>query len=611
MEKIKLTPREIAEEYADGTAFKDGIGERGISEQSKMNERFFVGDQWYGVHCGNSKPLARRNLIKRIGEYKMSVIGSAPVTVNYSADGVPDTDDLSAEKSVILEAAKNGEPVIGDPHPAEISVMMSALSDYFNTTAERVHFDLKKEELLRNAYISGTALCYTYWDPDLKTGLYADREHTIPIDGDIAVEVLDVENVVFAEPNNDDLQTQPYIILAKRCDVEQVRREARRNRMNDGEIGAGTSDSFGVNAGDRGEREPNGSRRVTVFTKLYKEYDEKNNCCRVMAVRTTENAVVRKPWCLGITRYPLASFSWERRRSSAYGESEITYMIPNQIAINRMLTSGIWAAMVSNMPIMVVNGDTVTADISNEPGQIIKVYGSNEDVAGAVRYVTPPLFQTQYFGSVDMIFSDTLSDNGANDAALGNMKPDNATALIALREAALAPMQLYQNRFYGFIEELARIWADFWLHLYGRRPLKIRDKSGRWYLDFDAERYRHLLINAQVDVGASTVWSEAVVIQTLDNLLRSGVITIDQYLERVPSGLIPDVTGLRNALRQRYEEPQADGEIEDAEILENLRQHYPQEYEIFRRLSQSEKYAFLSNLRAGETDENGEETGDL
>lgn len=598
MEKIKRTPKEIFQEYTDGTSFKDGLGERGIHEQSRMNERFFVGDQWYGVNCGNSKPLARRNLIKRIGEYKMAVIGSAPVSVNYSADGIPDTEELASEKQEILSAAKQGHMPKDTLSPAEVSVMMTALSDYFSATAERVKLELKKEQLLRNAYISGTALCYTYWDADLKTGLFADKEKTIPIEGDIALEVLDVENVVFGDPNNEDIQSQPYIIMAKRCDLAEVRREARRNGQNDAEILPSSSGGFKIGAGDRGEDESADRRKVNVLTKLYKEYDKDDRSYRIMAVRVTENAVVREPWCLGVTRYPLAAFSWERRRSCAYGESEITYNIPNQIAVNRMLTAGIWAAMVSNMPIMVVNGDTVTSDITNEPGQIIKVYGSNEDVSGAVRYVTPPQFQTGYFGSVDMIFNNTLSDNGANDAALGNMRPDNATALIALREAALAPMQLYQNRFFGFMEELARIWADFWLNHYGCRPLKVRDKSGLWYIDFNAERYRKLLINAQVDVGASTVWSEAVVIQTLDNLLRSGVITVDQYLERVPSGLIPDVTGLRNTLNQETgEETVETDEITDEEILQNLAQQYPKEYEIYQHLSANEKSAFLLNLK--------------
>ena len=39
---------------------------------------------------------------------------------------------------------------------------MSALTDYFKTTAERVKLDDLKEQTLRNAYIAGTGVLYTY-----------------------------------------------------------------------------------------------------------------------------------------------------------------------------------------------------------------------------------------------------------------------------------------------------------------------------------------------------------------------------------------------------------------------------------------------------------------
>ena len=88
--KITTEPKAVFEEYKKGNSFKEGLGEKGIFEQSKKNEDFYFGNQWRGAHVGNSRPLVRRNIIKRIGEYKLSAIASAPISVNYSADGVPD-----------------------------------------------------------------------------------------------------------------------------------------------------------------------------------------------------------------------------------------------------------------------------------------------------------------------------------------------------------------------------------------------------------------------------------------------------------------------------------------------------------------------------------------
>lgn len=590
---MTVTPNEIKNEYKKGTEFKASVGEKGIFEQAKRNERFYVGDQWHGAQTGD-RPLIRRNILKRIGEYKMATVTAAPIAVNYSADGIPNTVDMQEETEQIKNGLMGGEVPNGMPQPPEISAVMSAMSDYFRVSAERTKFDNKKEQVLRNAYISGTGLLFTYWDGNIETGLYADEEQTTAIKGDICCEVLDVENVVFGDPNNDDVQSQPYIIIAQRRDVEEIKREARRNRLSDGDIAAEKTDETGYNSGDRGDSEPDETRRVTVYTKLYKEWDKDDRSYRMMAVKTTDKAFVRKPWDLRIKNYPLAKFCWERRRSSAYGESEITYLIPNQIAINRALTAEIWGLMAHGMPIMIVNGDVVTAPITNDPGQIIKVFGDNEEVLSAIRYLQPPTAAPQYQNVINDLCNNTLSDCGANDAALGNLRPDNASAIIQMREAATAPMQVYMNRFYDFIEDVARIWADFWVNMYGDRKLKIEDKNGTQYLLFRAERYRKLIINARVDVGAATVYSEAVVVSTLNNLLSAGLITFDQFLERIPSGLIPDITGLRNDLKSQMQN--ADGGITDDELLSNLQQQYPEQYAAIMNMPEEQRAQILGQL---------------
>lgn len=91
MKRKPWEPEQMFSEYEAGRTFKAGLGRHGLYEQSKTNERFYVGDQWYGARCGNDRPLVRHNVIKRIGDYKMAVVSANPVTVNYSAEGVPNT----------------------------------------------------------------------------------------------------------------------------------------------------------------------------------------------------------------------------------------------------------------------------------------------------------------------------------------------------------------------------------------------------------------------------------------------------------------------------------------------------------------------------------------
>ena len=555
--KITTEPKSVFNEYKKSNEYKASIGDKGIFEQSKINERFYIGDQWHGAKCGNDRPLVRRNIIKRIADYKLSSITSAPIAVNFSAEGYADNDGMQKETNNYREAIKSGADFALETDDAEISVITSILSDYFKTTAERVKFDSKKEIALRNAYISGTGICFTYWDDQIDTGLYADAQKTTAIKGDIAFEVLDIENVCFGDPNCDNVQSQPYIIISQRADINEVRREAKHNRISAEEIEnikPDNANSYEMNAGDRGEQEPEDSKRVTVLTKFYKEWNNEGTGYKVMCVKVCEKAYIRKPWDTGLTLYPIAKMCWQNRKSSAYGDSEITYQIPNQIAINRATSAEIWAIMNAGMPKTVVNGDTITEPITNNPGEVIKVFGTAEDVAGAIRHISPPAFAGQLITALNDLANNTLTDNGATDAALGNIRPENASAIIQMREASLQPLQLYQNKFYDFVEDIARIWADFWIHLYGDRRLKVEDKDGVYYVPFHPARYEKLLLTARIDVGSNPLWNVSTTVSMLDALYNAQIIDKIQYLERMPNGIIPDKTGL---LREAREEQAA------------------------------------------------------
>ena len=590
MKRKPWEPEQIFEEYETGRTFKSGLGRKGLYEQGKINERFYIGDQWHGARCGNDRPLVRHNVIKRIGDYKMAVVASNPVTVNYSVEGVPNTVGISDrardERDAFAQGQISPQETMGLPPEEELAVTMTALSDYFKTTAERVKFDDLKEQALRNAYVSGTGVLYTYWDDKIRTGLYADESGTTPIQGDIACEVLDIENVYFGDPNLYDVQAQPYIIIAQRKSVADLQREARRNGRSEAEIDAIKPDrDTGYMAGDMAEDEPEDSRKATVLTKFWKEW-AKDGTCKIMASVAARGATIRYRWDTKLRLYPLAVFRWERRRNCAYGESEITYLIPNQIAINRMLTASVWAVMMLGMPLTLVNGDVVNQPITNDPGQIIKINGTSEDMLNAVRYVNPPNFAPAFDNNIASLISNTLTQSGANDAALGDVRPDNTSAIVAVREAATMPMQTVQNRFYSFVEDVARVWAEMWVTMYGRRSLKIEDENGVWYMPFDGEKYRDLLISVKVDVGASTLWSEIQSVNTLDNLLASQIITPKQYLERLPKGSVPNLSGLIREMQeaQRAQEeaamqaPEQQG-VDVQAIIDGLPPEYRQAFD--------------------------------
>ena len=61
----------------------------------------------------------------------------------------------------------------------------------------------------------------------------------------------------------------------------------------------------------------------------------------------------------------------------------------------------------------------------------------------------------------------------------------------------------------------------------------------------------------KLDVGASSYYSEIAAMQTLDNLLTNGQITIVQYLERIPDSYMPAKRALMEEKRQEIAQQQA------------------------------------------------------
>jgi hypothetical protein len=102
--------------------------------------------------------------------------------------------------------------------------------------------------------------------------------------------------------------------------------------------------------------------------------------------------------------------------------------------------------MMMGMPIMLVNGDVVSQPITNDPGQVVPVYGVGEEIRDAVHYVDPPAFSATLDANVQSLISDTMTQAGVSSTLLGDVQPNNTSAIIAVREASLMPLQMMQNR---------------------------------------------------------------------------------------------------------------------------------------------------------------------
>lgn len=532
------SPEKIYAEYQNGVRFKASVGAKGIFEQSKINERFYIGDQWHGAAVGSERPLVRHNVVRRIGDYKIAQLSAEPVEVSFSAEGFAQTgaikETVEAERNKMSKETKSIYAPLRSEN--EVALMVSALNSYRKTTAHRVGLDEVIASALRDAYITGTGVVYTYYDPDIKTGLFADKVGGTPIMGDIVCQRIGINDIYFGDPAVTEVQEQPYIILVSKKRASLLAREAKR---------------FGAPLPHIERLMEKGEEKLNVFTKLYKVTEEGKTT--VWAVKTTENEIIRPDFSIGIASYPISIFCWEKREGCIYGDSEITYMIPNQIAINRMITASVWSAMNSGMPLMVINGDLVSGEMTNEPGQILKVYGSPEEIDTAVRYVNPPNHSEGYNQAVNNLITNTLTQCGANEAFLGDLDADNYSAIVELRQAAAHYLLPLKSRYYRFIENVSLIWADFFFKMYGKRCLKIVDQNGVWYFPFDGEKYSSLVLSVTVCAKEGMSASKREEITLLGKLLEQGAITPAQYIKRLPTDLIPEKKELLKELSEEAE----------------------------------------------------------
>lgn len=495
-----MNPVKVSAEYEAGARFNRGIN---LYDTVQTNENFFIGKQWEGVKA-NGLPTPVFNFLKRVVQFSVANVS---------------TDNLKLRAKPM---ASNGKV------PTETLEMFSSiLNDQFASIFERNKVGGLVREFCRNAAVDGDGCLYTFWDSDAESGQ--------PSKGAIKTEVLQNTQVMFGNPNSRDVQSQPYIILERRMLVSEAKEYAREHGASHDDIESITAD--GKESGNV-EIDELGGDKVTVLLRMWRDKESGTIHC----YECTRTAELRGEWDIGIKLYPIVWLCWDYVQDSYHGQAMITGLIPNQIFVNKLFAMSMISLMTLAYPKVVYD----RTKISKWSAKVGAAIGVNGGVDGVAKIIDPASISPQISQFIDVAISYTQKFLGASDVALGDARPDNTSAIIALQRAAATPMELTRQNLLQCLEQQGDIYKAFMGEYYGTRFVEVDNRTlgHKIVVRFDFSTLKYVPCAIDLDAGASAYWSEIANMQTLDNLLMQGKIPTSEYLRRLPNGQLTDKDSL-------------------------------------------------------------------
>ena len=524
------TLQEILKKYDKAYNFNQAIN---LYDTVKVNEDYFIGNQWVGVQS-NGLPTPTYNMFKRVINFQVSNITSDSMAIQVST--LPGVSQYSSK---------------------DLDDICVTVNKQVKAIMERCKIISKNREFLRNAAVTGDGCIHFYFAPTIENGQ--------DVKGEICAEVLDNVRVLFGNPNTKDVQKQPHVILVRRELVEDVRYKMETAREY-GEEGAVTDDPEAIQPDSekfQNQYDNYTDDKVTVLTYYFRNRETGT----IWVAEATEQLLVSKPHDTGMKYYPLVWLNWDYVRDCYHGQAMVTGLLPNQNFINKMFALVGISLLTTAFPKYIYD-KTKVSSWSGDVGTAIGVSGNVDGVAKVIEgaSVSPQIAQF-----IELSFDKTHTLLGASDVAMGDSRPDNTSAIIALQRAASTPMEMTKQQDYQCMEDACRIWIDMMSVYYGTRmveqeiemdpagqqPLGMDLPPQKGMVPFDFSVLRNVRLAVKIDVGTSSYWSEIATMQTMDNLLMNRFITLKQYMERVPAGYMPKQQELIDELKMQSGMPPA------------------------------------------------------
>lgn len=462
----------------------------GTYSDTDRNYRMYNGDQWAGAKLGGVEPV-QINFIKPIVKYKMSVIHSNLYAIDYSSQNFTNKEFAKRAGSYC-----------------------AMLNRYAHRIWEQDKMDAKGREITKDAAINDEGILYVNFD----------SETMMPENV-----VVKKNDIYYGNENDDNIQTQPYIIIRKRVSVSEAVEFALENGVSaeDTEFIVGDKDNY-EESGEAAKEEVN-----DMVTLVYKLYRKNGTVHYSISSRYLD---IVKDTDIGIKLYPVAHLNWEGKEGSARGEGEVRYLIPNQIEVNKTEMRRVLTVKNQAYPYKVVDASKiVNVKELDTVGATIKTQGQNvDDVRKLIATVSPAQMSPDVKQLREDLIQTTRELAGAGETATGQVNPETASgkAILAVQQASQAPMTEQREAYKSFIEDVARIWLEYLME-YSADGIELeeeaRDELGNETVQVvrvPQSVLRALQATVKIDITPKGVFDKFAQEMTMENLLTKGYFNV-------------------------------------------------------------------------------------
>ena len=514
----------IWKQYQAGQRWQDNFG---LFRATENNINFFEGRQWqYNGQTlqtgGDVYPV--ENIITPITNYKVAVTCMNTMAIGYAPAWT-----------------------VGASGRAQALAACATLEKKAAQLWEMNKLDMRLWEYVQDCAVSGDVFIY-FKMPEFKP------------------EAVDTTNIFFADEQNREVQDQPYIIIRERKLIDVIRREAKKNGLDEEQLELIRTDEdcsreLGVMAKmeikEENSEEPGG--KTVSLLKMWRD-EESGNVCFCRSVKD----IVYQPTqeVTGLELYPLVHGIWARQKGSGRGLSEVADIIPNQIEINKNLARRLFVSKNISYPRMVYNIDLLENPADMQVvGAPLGIQGSTGNIKDVIDYLRPPTIGADAMALSAELIDRTRELHNASDTALGSINPEKASgeAILAARDQAQVPLNWQKQNYWQLVEDIARVWFAL-IVAYNPNGLQVQyeDKEGNFMVEsIDAATLAELQVRVRVDVSAVDPVSKRAAEKALETLFLNGYISFEEYVQalgessNVPKAKLQEILEQRKAAMQQ------------------------------------------------------------